>query len=188
MTENKSPQQLKLIPNDVFWKFLRAARGDWKPTYLNYLALDPGETTGVAKWFGEESFEGGHKDYILLEQWDTSDVVEGYKRLRTELEDNYYQHIRCEDYKVYANKAEAHSWGSNHTSQFIGTIKVAAHQHGIPLDFCMAMHAKAFVTDEKLKMWGLYSSTGAMRHARDACRHLIYFLMFPKKDISTPQQ
>lgn len=35
---------------------------------------------------------------------------------------------------------------------------------------------KTTATDERLKNWGLYSSTGGMNHARDADRHAITFL------------
>lgn len=36
--------------------------------------------------------------------------------------------------------------------------------------------AKATVTDERLRGWGYYNSTGAMQHARDADRHSLTFL------------
>jgi hypothetical protein len=36
--------------------------------------------------------------------------------------------------------------------------------------------AKQFATDERLKSWGLYSSSGGQGHARDADRHALLFL------------
>lgn len=36
--------------------------------------------------------------------------------------------------------------------------------------------AKATATDERLRGWGYYSSTGGMQHARDADRHALTFL------------
>lgn len=36
--------------------------------------------------------------------------------------------------------------------------------------------AKSTVTDERLKAWGFYDAKGALRHARDADRHVITFL------------
>lgn len=36
--------------------------------------------------------------------------------------------------------------------------------------------AKTTVTDERLKAWGYYSSTGGLNHARDADRHALTFL------------
>jgi hypothetical protein len=43
----------------------------------------------------------------------------------------------------------------------------------------MAQQAKAFWTDEKLKLVGLYEP--GMKHARDALRHLLYLICFGKK-------
>lgn len=43
-------------------------------------------------------------------------------------------------------------------------------------------HAKATVTDERLKRWGLYRSEGGLNHARDADRHAIAFLRKCKAD------
>lgn len=42
--------------------------------------------------------------------------------------------------------------------------------------FQSASLAKSTVTDERLKRWGYYSSTGGLNHARDADRHALTFL------------
>lgn len=36
--------------------------------------------------------------------------------------------------------------------------------------------AKTTITDERLKLWGYYTSTGGLGHARDADRHVLTFL------------
>lgn len=42
--------------------------------------------------------------------------------------------------------------------------------------FQSASLAKNMVTDDRLKLWGYYSSTGGLGHARDADRHALSFL------------
>ena len=42
----------------------------------------------------------------------------------------------------------------------------------------MAQQAKGFVTDAKLKEWGMWDI--GHKHARDACRHCVYYLVSQK--------
>ena len=47
------------------------------------------------------------------------------------------------------------------------------------LKFLFTIKAKGFVTDAKLKEWGLWQD--GLRHSRDAIRHGIYFLVVSNK-------
>lgn len=47
-----------------------------------------------------------------------------------------------------------------------------------------ASDAKRVCTDERLRKWGVYESSGAQRHARDADRHAILFLRKAKMNKS----
>jgi len=165
---------LKILDDSKFHAFYKAC-WNGKPPALHgrkILTLDPGETTGYTKFDGSSMT-------IELGQLDTISVEEGFDALVGIAVDFQPDHVRCEDYKVYEWKADSHAWGSNHTSQFIGAVKILCHQKQIPLSFCMAQHAKMFWTDDKLKLCGLYSR--GMKHARDAERHLLYYLCYPDK-------
>lgn len=142
------------------------------------LALDPGETTGVAE------FDGDTK--INVFQKDTREIGPSYEWLYDRLhaydprwEPPCYSMLRVEDYRVYEWKAQDHSWSPVHTIQWIGAIRVAAHLSCTPLSFCMAQHAKKWWTDGKLNHFGI--NPKGLKHGRDALRHLLYYLCFPTK-------
>lgn len=133
------------------------------------LALDPGETSGLAIWDPEDK-------NIRLEQLDTKDLVHSFKALMGLFAMWRPYHIRFEDYRVYGHKADDHINSTLHTSQLIAMIKLAAALNNIPCSSVMASAAKGFWTDEKLKMVGAYSK--GLPHARDAERHLLYWMAF----------
>lgn len=132
------------------------------------LALDPGETTGWA------IFENGKM--TSCGQWDTSDISSTYGHLKDILSANVITVVVYESYRVYAWKAKEHTHSELHTPQLIGAIKALLGVENIPYYSQSAQIAKGFVTDDKLKAWGLWIK-GA-RHARDAIRHGIYFTLF----------
>jgi hypothetical protein len=172
----EDPRFAIIRPNDMFWGICSAASKIMKPKELFgdrcILALDPGETTGIANW---------KEGQILLTQWDTGPTILGksYKRLERFVMDNGVDHLRYEDYKVYAWKADDHKWASLHTAQWIGGIRIFCEIQGLAHSKKMAQQAKAFWTDDKLKLCGLYEP--GMKHARDALRHLLYYMCFPDK-------
>jgi hypothetical protein len=173
--------------NDIFEKMLKSARTQKNLSHDPYgwliYWLDPGETTGAAQTLPRNSgwqFE--------LTQLDTSpaafdgSIVPGYKEIEADLPEyaEFYEGKRMlgyEDYRVYGHKADQHRWAGLHTPKLIGAIEVLASIHGWPLARKqMAIEAKTFCDDNKLKMWGVYHP--GMKHARDALRHLIYYLFF----------
>lgn len=160
---------------DSFFKLVEAVHKQHaitvNPLEQNILSLDPGETTGWA------TLQDGHK--IQVSQQPTKSVVQGFKWLEEQLLCQPTDHIRCEDYRVYEWKAADHSWSPVHTIRWIGAIEVLAYLERVPLTFCMAQHAKAWWTDEKLKHFGLWPT--GLRHGRDALRHLLYYILFPTK-------
>lgn len=136
------------------------------------VALDPGETTGIAVWDPSSKV-------ILLAQLDTQEVGEGFDSIAHVI--NYLaadrpslEHVRYEDYRVYGHMTETHAFSDLHTARVIGAIEVACHLAQVPWTKCLAMHAKTFWTDEKLKMCNVYNR--GMRHARDAERHLLRYM------------
>lgn len=84
--------------------------------------------------------------------------------------------IVCEEYRVYAWRAKQHSWSNIPTLRLIGGLQMLCTQRDIPIIFQSAQQAKGFSTDEKLKAWDLYQVR--KRHANDAIRHAVYWLVF----------
>lgn len=171
--------RVDLVPlssDSKFWALasaLRAGRG--KVTSADFpsgvLALDPGNTTGVAIYdpaYGE----------IKLFQLKTDNIGQAYdlfeEIFRLVGESVGLTHVRYEDYRVYGHMTETHAYSNLHTARVIGAIEVACHVVGVRWTNCLAQHAKAFWTDEKLKMCGIYNR--GMRHARDAQRHLLRYM------------
>lgn len=136
------------------------------------LALDPGETTGVA-CFSSNSAESVLVHAGQIKTWPLEVGVENMTKL---LKDLQPKSLVFESYQVYEWKAKDHTWSQVPTLQVIGMVKTLCIQMGIPYHTQTAQVAKGFCTDSKLEEWG-YWQTG-MRHARDAIRHACYFLLF----------
>jgi len=163
-----------------FWPFLASVHNQHNITVntkdQTIIALDPGETTGVAEF-------DGLKD-IKVYQRETKNIGQSYDWLEKQLDydprmQSGFDHLRIEDYRIYDWKSTDHSWSPVHTLRWIGAIQVAAHVKGIPLSFCMAQHAKGFWTDSKLKHFDLYPT--GLKHGKDALRHLLYYMLYPTK-------
>lgn len=174
--------ELKL--DSRFQAFLQAA---WKQHPHNVeglldqqvLALDPGETTGVAEYFGKDRtirvYQKVTKELGPSGDW-LKDILLGRAGEPSFFDPDV---LRYEDYRIYGFKAEDHSWSPVHTIRWIGCIEYVAHYCGTPASCVMAVHAKGFWTDEKLNMFGL--NPKGLKHGRDALRHLLYYLCFPTK-------
>lgn len=152
----------------LFKDFLLGVKGkDFvPPKYM--IALDPGETTGYAE------FRNG--ELVKVSQLITKTVKQFTEVLSVILSrEDYPDMIVYEDYRIYSWKSEHHAWQALHTPQAIGALKALATLKCIPLYTNLAQQPKAFCTDDKLKMWGYYST---QRHGRDAVRHGTYYLLF----------
>ena len=147
------------------------------------IAIDPGMTTGycVFKYVGD-SYDS--MVYLLR----SSGVIHVNKQTGwdpiIDLIQSYYRNepnsvVVCEDYKIYPNKQLEHVLSSVDTVRIIGAIEFMCHHDNVPLVKQMASVHKGFVTDTKLKEWGLYK--GINRHSRDAVKAAIYFILFNKE-------
>lgn len=154
-------------PNERLTTIIGQGSSKLRDSYL--LALDPGETTGVAIWVPGSSF-------ILLQQWNTKNLGHSFVHLDSFVRSADY--VFYEDYKVYEHKARDHVNNSLHTAQWIGCIRLSAFLHGKPVRCIMAQQAKTFWTDQKLEMCNVYAK--GVKHARDALRHLLFHMTFTK--------
>lgn len=153
----------------TFQQLLLARRGpDWIPPH-RLVGLDPGETTGVALALDGQLT---YFDHIVTKE----NAFEEMASLLLHLQPT---HIICEDYLVYGHKTDAHSWSALHTPKLIGGISMWAYLKSTPLYFQTAATAKPFCNPTKLADWGMWPSN--RRHAADAIKHLLYFLLFGKE-------
>lgn len=143
------------------------AKNDIPPRLL---ALDPGETTGLA------FFESG--DLKDFKQLPTKNMVDAPRLFKDSFD--YYKPdiVVFEEYRVYAWKTQTHSWSDLHTSRVIGSLETLCYiaSPRIPYTRQSAQQPKQFCTDNKLKHWNFYQP--GQKHARDAIRHGCFYLLF----------
>lgn len=169
------PRSTRLWPD-----WLRYARPhvDWDLA-PPILVLDPGETTGWAVFrkgcldsCGQ--FSTPHPADLAV---NIRAVYDFWLDLRSRYPNSPLLNlILYEEYRVRGNKFKTHVGSEVVTIQHIGAIKVVADELEVPTEKQTAGMAKGFATDPKLRHWGLYQSN--QRHANDAIRHGVYYLLF----------
>lgn len=134
------------------------------------LSLDPGHTTGWCLYEDGKLTASGH----------AATLAEGWTCIDSLFRDIQPTMVVYENYRVYAHKLERHSNSEVYTVRLIGVIEYLSEiVHQVPHYNQMAQQAKGFMTDDKLKRWGMYQV--GFKHARDAIRHGAYFLLFDKR-------
>jgi DNA-directed RNA polymerase specialized sigma subunit len=137
------------------------------------LCLDPGKTTGWCLFENGKLTRWGQ----VPECYDDKNIdVAGLTTLFNDVQPDF---VLYEDYRVYSNKLDRHSYSPVMTVRLLGLIETYCQMNNIPTHKQMATTAKNFCTDAKLQQWGFWQT--GMRHARDAIRHGCYFLLFYKK-------
>jgi hypothetical protein len=137
------------------------------------LVFDPGKTTGWALFKDGNYADSGQ----LSECWNEQEEVDA-KLLNCFIEEMDPDFVLYEDYRIYSHKLDRHSYSKVPTLRVIGSIETVCDLRDIPFHKQMAVTAKAFCTDTKLKDWGLMKIGN--KHAMDAIRHACYFLLFYK--------
>ena len=138
---------------------------------LCVLCIDPGHTTGIARFM-----DSG--ELLSVDQVDTSDPNEPNDTLLHDIRD-WADLIVMEEYRVYTWRAKHHGGSDLLTSRVIGGIELFnSIGRRVPLIKQPAHVAKGFVKDRKLEEWGFYQR--GKKHANDAVRHGCYFLLFNK--------
>jgi hypothetical protein len=136
------------------------------------VSLDPGVTTGVCivkrvsdPWsimvdeIGPGIGNAGHHRHLFrhLALWNPDVIV-------------------CEAFENRGNDAAVFT-----ALEYIGVVKAYA-QGRCKLVIQSASTGKAFWNDDKLRKYGVYAT--GQRHARDACRHYLYYRTFTQHDQS----
>lgn len=145
------------------------------------LSLDPGGTTGYAVM----SYDPSEPIDLLPpnDGWYVGQL--GPHEHHLELEQLLYRHpnatIVCEsfEFRQYRQRDNINLM----SREYIGVVKLFGQRRGdlYPVVFQTAGAAKPFVTDEKLKVMGLW--VPGQKHARDALRHLVTYLVRQEKRI-----
>lgn len=125
------------------------------------VALDPGGTTGVTvldevgdAWTMQLGPEDHHLElYKLLTSWEPDVVV-------------------CESFMYRQNDRTGIKLNS---VEYIGVAKLWCQTNNKKFVLQTPAQAKGFVTDEKLKLLNFFAR--AQRHANDATRHLVYYVI-----------
>lgn len=138
------------------------------PNIESLLAFDPGETTGWAYFEGLTLVDCGQ-----LATADIRPSVSTYTKLIAKKQPQY---AVMEEYRVYAWKAKEHSGSTLVTARLIGVLETLMVQQGIPFKKQSASVGKAFMTDDRLKSFGMYKQ--GQKHARDAIRHGCQCILF----------
>lgn len=153
------------IPFQMLLEKTHKNNPNWKPP-VRLLAIDPGETTG---WAIYDEGALTHLGHLNCKE-------HAYTEIRRLLEDRLPTQIVCEDYRVYANKTDAHTWSELFTPKLIGGICMWADTYCTPIHFQMAATVKPFCSPIRLREWGFWKESH--RHAMDAVKHGAYFLLF----------
>jgi len=138
---------------------------DWLPSH-RLLAIDPGETTGIA------FFVNGilrHDEQINIKLDNLMPLMRLVEKINPEI-------VVCEDYIVYGSKVRMHAWNKLITPQIIGAIRFICEFNDVKFYTQLASTAKGFCNDAKLKEWGYWVK--GHEHSRDSIRHGAYFLLF----------
>lgn len=159
----------------LFEEQVKKQRPNWGDEIV--LALDPGETTGVAVFKGIKLGE--------VTQLNTVEMPKAAVALYNLIVLIKPQVVIVEDYRVYKWKTDQHAWAGLHTPRLIGALEYILFVLNTPTIKQSAQVGKGFCTDERLKEWGFY--TPAKRHAMDAVRHGCQFLMFGDESWRTPR-
>lgn len=155
------------------------------------MSLDPGGTTGWA-WFyafnnpkylkvkcGQIS---GRHHLDLIKMLD--DKVESIEWPPDDKTGMYgaYAELVCESFEFRQHRGEFNQDKIDLSSkEYIGVVELYSQMTGVPVTYQTASVAKHFISDDKLRRLGWYDLTKGMVHARDALRHLLYYLIVAKK-------
>ena len=155
----------------TFQELLKHTRGeDWIPP-IRLVALDPGETCGLA-FFNCGELVSVEQVELSFKKHDWDPLIDRICELMPDV-------VVYEDYKIYPGKLGTHTLSGVPTLKVIGAIEFLCSHNKYKSISMMASTAKGFVNDIKLKEWGFYRKS--LNHGRDAVRVGLHALLFSKE-------
>jgi hypothetical protein len=141
------------------------------------LAIDPGGTTGWATYTAERMFCYPGKHEYYNEKWASGQLTgRHHADLELLIENQCVSEytVICESFQHRNDPLRPKV--DNMASEYIGTVSTICERRGFNLVMQTSSMAKGFVKDTHIKSLGLWFPGYAKRHARDAQRHLLYYL------------
>lgn len=139
------------------------------------LALDPGETTGWSLWVDGQYKDGGQLETVVLSTESQGVKVLNWAPLKELFVTTKPTLVVYENYRIYSHKLDRHSFSEVETLRLIGGIDLICWEESIPVANQMAVQAKSFITDDKLKAWDFWLK--GLKHSRDSMRHALYYII-----------
>jgi hypothetical protein len=144
------------------------------------IALDPGGTTGWAMYSAERMEDPIANVFEYYnEQWTQGQLgpEPHHAELLHLMEMMHVESYRvvCESFEFRGGAAKVRDNLNLDAKEYIGVVKLFAQERKVPTRFQTAAMGKGFITDDKIKRAGLWHP--GWRHAMDAQRHLLYYLV-----------
>lgn len=144
-------------------------------TLVTVIAFDPGGSTGWAMWRAEKLVnDKGLPEYYnevtnsgcFDEQDHHEKIVDLLELQRTEV-----YHVITE---AFLDRPGRNTSTELISRDYIGVMHLWCKQNDQPLHQQSAVMAKKFITDQKLRKMGFWSTN---KHSRDALRHMLFYMI-----------
>lgn len=143
---------------------------------MRIVALDPGGTTGWATFHSDAEIRLQHFLCGQMGPEDHHNELDAFLGMEQPATPEVY-YIVCESFE-YRNRARP---GLDLSScEYIGVMKRFCQERRINYTMQTAAMGKGFVKDDNIKRLGLWSPGN--KHAMDAMRHLLYFMINVDKE------
>lgn len=158
-----------------------------------WLAIDPGEDTGLSIWEGE-SLVSAHTiklwrvadllDHLVCNDVpvaeENEDIHEAWVDGRGEIE-----RVVCEDFRIYPWKAKDLAWDQVRTARLIGALTFLCHKHDVEFILQPAKIKERAVAGgaEELFSTPLHEN----RHANDSIMHGSYYVQVVLNGVSNSE-
>ena len=134
---------------------------------MRVVAIDPGETTGIAVYDSEWAEQPPLWTTSVQGQMNAIEIIKRELSFDADL-------LVIEEFRISAGTARKSRGGSNTAIEIIGAAKWLAHCAVVPVRMQSPSSVMGFMTNDKLRRLGFYVPND---HARDAVRHLAYYLI-----------
>lgn len=147
-------------------------------------AIDPGKTTGVC--CGRATIRSSGIAKLVVAKSLEIPWNQRFYQLEELLTGYWWDHIVCEDFRLYRTHSRDQINSRFPSSQLIGLIEYFAWKGGVPIHFQMAADRKRTkVLEEHIEAVGGLTRNGnpASQHRWDSYQHMRYFVVLNAKKL-----